>query len=237
MSIYFIRFKMKLSYLYGAYFLFGFIACVLLFFDIRFIAVVFRWLGLLIISVVYFKKSEFNNLLFYFGIIFSGIAETFIVIDFLAFFKGICVSFIIYAWAVIFLVKKSVHTIIYKINKEHIVPLVVSSVLVIYLIFAVLDIVTPRIQGNLTYGYLYIASLIILLFYLGIMYVSKHNKRYIWLLFLLISYISSNIIGSIDALYYHHDLLEQSGAIIQIASHFFLLKFLITPEENINYIK
>lgn len=228
---------MKLKYLCGVYFLFGFIACLLLYFNMSLIAIIFRWLGFLVIGIAYFKELESNDVLFYLGLIFSGIAETFIVIDFLAFFKEICIFFVAYSWVVIFLIKKSVNNIEYTIGKEHIVPLVVSSALVIYLIFAVLDIVTPKIQGNSIFGYLYIGSLMFLFFYLGILYVSKHNKRYIWLLFLLSSLISSNIIGSIDSLYYHNILLEQFGGIIQIASHFFLFKFLITPEESINYIK
>ena len=174
---------MKLNYLYVAYFLFGCIACLLLYFDLRNLSIVFRWLGLFLIGILYFKKAEIRSSLFYLGLIFSGIGEAYIVLDFLTFFKELCVALIIYWWLLIFLLKKSVRGIEYKINKEHIIPIIVSSMLIIYFVYTILDIVKPKIQDELIYGYVYIASLLVLLFYMGVLYVSKHNARYSWLLF------------------------------------------------------
>ena len=227
---------MKLNHLYFVYFLFGCIACIFLYFDLRSLVIGFRWLSLLLLGVIYSQNATTKSVWFYLGLVFSGIGETFIILDFLAFFKEICITLIVYWWSLIFLLKKSVFDINYKIKKEYIVPLVVSSMLIIYFVYAILEIVTPKIQDQLIYGYLYIASLLLLIFYMGILYVSKHNKRYSWLLFLLIAFVVTNILSSLEGLYYHHYLFEQLGCIIQITSHFLLLKFLTTSDEEIFYI-
>lgn len=227
---------MKLNYLYVVYFLFGCLACLFAYCDLKAIAIGFKWLGLLLISVVYYQKAESKNVLFYLGIIFSGIGETFILIDFLAFFKAINIILIIYWWLLIFLLKNSVGSIKYEIKKDFIIPLIVSSMLIIYFTYAILGLVKPRIEPDLIYGYFYIASLLPLLFYVGILYISKHNQRYIWLLFLLVAFVGTNILTSIDVMFYENYLLEQIGYFMQILSHFFLLKFLITPDEEVSYI-
>lgn len=227
---------MKLNYLYAVYFLFGCLACLFVYFDFQTIAISFKWLGLLVISIIYFQNAVLNNVLFYLGIIFSGLGETFIVIDFFAFFKGINILLIIYWWLLILLLKNSVGDIEYKIKKDYIVPLIVSSALIIYITYTILDLVKLKIEQDLIYGYFYIASLLSLLFYVGVLYISKHNQRYTWLLFLLISLVGANILTSIDTMFFKNALMEQLGYFMQIATHFFLLKFLITKDEEVSYI-
>lgn len=227
---------MKLNYLYFTFFLSSCLACLFLYFDLIFLVISFRWLGLLIIGTVYYKKATLKSVLFYLSLVFSGIGEAFVVLDFLTFFKEINVTLIIYWWLLIFLLKKSVNDVEYKIQKELILPLAVSLMLIVYFIYAILELVTPKIQDDIMYGYLYITSLLILLFYMGMLYSSKDNKRYSWLLFLLIAFVTTNILSPLEGLYYHHYLFEQLGCIIQIGSHFLLLKFLITPDEKISYL-
>lgn len=227
---------MKIKHLYATYFLLSCLACMFLYFDLRFYTIVFRWLGLIVLGAVYFKKAKQKNVLFYLALFFSGLGEAYILFDFLEFFKEICITLIIYWWLLIFLLKISIKGIKYKIKKEYIIPILVSSILIGYFVYAILEIVTPKIQGQIILGYIYTVSLLLFLLYLGILYVSKHNERYSWLLFLLIAFVITNVISSLEGLYYHNVLLEILSCAIQLATHFFLLKFLISNDEKVFYI-
>lgn len=227
---------MKTKYLYVLYLLLSCMACLFLYFNLHALTIVFRWFGLVVIGVIYFKKAIFNSVLFYLSLVFAGVGETYIVLDFLVFFKELCVALIIYWWLLIFLLKRSINDIEYKIKKEYVIPIIVSSLLIGFFVYSILEIVTPMIKGQIIYGYVYVVSLLLFFSYLGILYVSKHNKRYSWLLFLLIALVITNVISSLEGLYYHNTLLEVLSCAIQLATHFIILEFLTSTDENILYI-
>ena len=227
---------MKFQYFYISYIALGIIACLLAFGDMQYLSIAFRWLGLLVLSAVYFNFRKMNDLMFYIGIIFSGLAESMMILGTEDFHKEVNVCFSIYAFIVVFMIRNSVNKVKYQVKKEQIIPLIISTFLTIFLLFSVLDIITPKIKNNIIYSYIFVFSFLIMLSYMAVLYVSKHSKRYVWLLLLIIAFITSTTLGSLEALYYKNKLLEQGVFVIEIASHFFLLKFLITDEEDISYI-
>lgn len=228
---------MKLQYFYLSYFMIAIMACLLAFLDMQYLSIGFKWLSFFVLSAVYFNLNQENDILFYLGIVFSGIAESMMVIGIENFQREVNICFSIYAWLIVFLLKNSVNKIVFHIKKEKIIPFVISAFLIIYLIFEVLHIISPELKNNIIYSYIFVASFLSMLFYIGILYISKHNRRYIWLLFLIISFVSSTLVGSLESLYYQNELIKQLVYIIEAASHFFLLKFLITPDKDINYIE
>ena len=227
---------MKSQYFYWSYFVLGIMACLFAFYDMLYLSIGFRWLGLLVLSMVYFNLNKTNDILFYLSVFFSGLAESMRVIGLESFQKEIDICFGIYSWIIIFLIRNSVNEVKFQVKKERIVPFIISTFLVVYLIFQVLNIVSPKIKNNIIYCCFFVSSFLVMLIYMGVLYISRHNKRYLWLLLLLISFVSSTLLGSIEALYYENVLLRQFVFVIEISSHFFLLKFLITPDEEIDYI-
>lgn len=227
---------MKYQYFYWSYFALGIMACLLAFCDMLYLSIGFRWLSLFVLSIVYFNLNKTNNILFYLSIIFSGLAESMLVIGLESFQKEIDICFGVYSWVIIFLLRNSVNEVKFQVKKERIIPLIISTFLVVYLILQVLNIVSPKIKNNIIYCCFFVSSFSAMLIYMGILYISRHNKRYFWLLLLLIAFVSSTLLGSLEALYYKNELLRQFVFVIEISSHFFLLKFLITPDEDIDYI-
>lgn len=227
---------MKFKYFYTSYIVFGFLTCLLALFDMLYLSVAFRWLSLFMISAVYFNVNKTNDLLFYLGIIFSGLAESFMTIGVEGFHVEVNICFAIYAWLVVFLLRNSVNHVKVRIKKEQIVPLIISAFLTIYLLFYILDIISPKFKETIVYSYIFVFSFLVMLSYLAILYVSNHSKRYIWLLFLIIAFIVTTLVGSLESLYYQNNILKSGVYAIQIASHYFLLRFLITPDEDISYL-
>ena len=228
---------MKLQYFYLSYFMIAIMSCLLAFLDMQYLSIGFKWLSFFVLCAVYFNLNKVNDILFYLGIVFSGLAESMMVIGVGNFQREINICFSIYAWLIIFLLKNNVNKMMFQVKKEKIIPFVISAFLTIYLILEVLNIISPELKNNIIYSYIFVASFLLMLFYTGVLYISKHNHRYIWLFFLIISFISSTLVGSLESLYYQNELIKQLVYIIEAASHFFLLKFLITPEEDVNYIK
>lgn len=227
---------MKNQYFYWSYFALGVMACLLAFCEMFYLSIGFRWLSLLILSMAYFSLNKTNDILFYLSLIFSGLAESMRVIGLESFQKEIDICFGIYSWVIVFLLRNSVNEVKFQVKKERIIPFIISTFLVVYLIFQVLNIVSPKIKNNIIYCGFFVFSFLVMLIYMGVLYISKHNKRYFWLLLLLITFVSSTLLGFLEALYYKNVLLKQFVFIIEISSHFFLLKFLITPDEDIDYI-
>ncbi len=228
---------MKLKNIYICYIALGFLTCLLALIDMLYLSIAFRWLSLFVISMVYFNKKKTSDLLFYLGVVFSGLAESFMTIGIENFHVEINLCLTIYAWMIVFLLRNSVNHVKVRVKKEQIVPLIVSVFLTVYLLFYILDIISPKFKETIVYSYIFIFSFLVMLAYLAILYVSNHYKRYIWLLFLIIAFIVTTLVGSLEALYYQNQILKMGVFILQIASHYFLLKFLITPDEDISYLE
>jgi len=225
---------MKSSYLSIIYFFLGFLSCVCSYFELDFLAIIIRWASLIFISLVYYLKEK--NVLFPLSILVVGIAETLLIHDFANYLKGVIIFYTFSVWFVFWVLRDNINNSINnRIIISRVFPIIISVCLIVYLFLEVLTIVTPFLKDNLMYGYILTVSILMLFGYIGFVYVTNHNQRYVWLLFLLISIVLTTLLGSIEFLYYHNFILEQFVYIVQIVSHYLFYRFLIEKEEDVIY--
>ena len=67
---------MKLQYFYLSYFMIAIMSCLLVFLDMQYLSIGFKWLSFFVLCAVYFNLNKVNDILFYLGIVFSGLAES-----------------------------------------------------------------------------------------------------------------------------------------------------------------
>ena len=223
----------NLYILYGAL---NIVAYFLVFFDFSILFIIFRCISLLILCSIYFKYKKFNEYLFYLGIFFSAIGETYIVLGFNEYPREIIIPFIIYYLLVFALVNKTAGKSSFKVDTNNLLPLFISLFLIIYLVLNVLNVIVPQMGGNLYLAYVFVTIFLIVILYMGILCLTKHSYRYIWLLFLLMSFMIATIIVGFESYLYPSKFLKQIIYVAEISSHFFLLKFLTSEDKPLDLI-
>lgn len=223
---------MKKQLLYVIYAFLGIAACVLASIDLLVESIILRWMGLFLIFVLYFKQKGIKGWIFYLATFFSGIGETYIILGFENYPSHVILPFFMYYWLMFFMIKKSAKSVKYKISLINVLTLIISTILVAYLVISVLALVVPKMKSGLYLTYLYAANFSLVIFYMGVLSLSKYSYRYIWLLFLMTSFIIATISVGLEAHYYPSEFLRQVIYIAEIISHIFLLKFLISSDKE-----
>ena len=226
---------MKFKIYYLLFTLFGVLGCVFAYFQMPVRAIFFRSFCLLTLTLVYYKCNRYNNIFFYLGILVSGFGEALLVLGFETFPTLVILCFIIYAWVLILMVKSNNINISYRIEKSKLVPLFISAGLVLYLLLSILALITPNLGDSIYYGYFFIFSFFVMAIYMSFNYMEEDSIRYIWLLLFMFIVVISIAITSLEAFYFSSELFSQIGYITQIVSHFFLLKFFITKDNEIKF--
>ena len=226
---------MKLKILYALFLLLGISGCGLAYLQMPLGAIVFRSLCLLILVLIYYGYNYFNNIFFFLGILVSGFGEALLVIGFEKYPTLVILCFTTYAWLLVFMIKKNTININYRIEKSKLLPLLISAGLVLYLLISILVLITPNLGDSVYYGYFFIVSFFIMAIYMGFNYMGGDSIRYIWLLLFMFVIVISIAITSLEAFYFSSELFSQIAYITQIVSHFFLLKFFISKDSQINF--
>ena len=228
---------MKLNYLLYSYAVLALITCICFLQGIVYVSIGVRFVAYFVLCLAYYQHQKKTCLLWFIAIFFAWIGENLMLFGIEKYQDPVNYSFIIYAWLLIFLLRNNDLDKKHKIPGKFIIPLVISSALIMYSGVEVLHLIYDRIQEELVSTFSLLISFIVLTTYMGVLYVSRHTHRYFWLLFFLLILVIQTIYGSIVIWYFPQNIFKTIIIAIQMTSHFLLFKFLISKDEKIEYIQ
>ncbi|WP_010521026.1 hypothetical protein [Aquimarina agarivorans] len=196
-------------------------------------AVISRVIGIISIGYVYYLYKEFRYKLFYLALIFAALGESLVVLGMENFKLEISTAFSIYYWLLFFVVKRNVRSIKFWSIIKLYIPGIITAVLVLYLMFSGFNMVKAGYGDKAYVVFFSIFSFLILISYMGLIYVHKRTTRNFWLLPAIVSFVIAQFVLPMEAFYFNSIYFKCFGFLIQVARHYFVLKFLISPEDEI----
>ena len=197
---------------------------------------VFKAIGVLSLCAIYllYNKTNKNTKIYVLGVFLTIVGETMIICDFTFFKKAIYITFTLFYLSNIALILPEAKKVEFKQKQFFSFPLLLGTMLLVYLSITVIPMVYPQLIGM----ELYLAAILIALIGLNYIcfyrYFNKPDLQGLWLLTLAFSYVFLNVIVPINYMYYYSDSIIITINIMEIASHYFLLKFMLSETEQ-NY--
>lgn len=196
-------------------------------------AIFVRVLGVLALCSAFYFKRKWNSPLFYASLIFSTIGEVLVQLGSKSFHHILLVAFTIYYWLVFFLIKRNVREPKYKIKSDRIVPIVITVSFIFYLVVSVFIFVFDSMVVDVIFPVICTVAFLVTVFYMGFIYISIRTTRNLWLLLAMMIFIICYASVPLEGLLFNSDYFKGFIILSEVLSHFFIYKFLVTPEHEI----
>ncbi len=227
---------MEFSKLSSVYFVLSFLGVASYWVGNVTLSIILRTLGLFVLLYEYWNHvKEENHLLFYLSILVVSVAEAFIIYGYEHHSIQIpTISLIIvYYWLNFFLLRKTTRENSIKYHRINWTILVLVLLLLAYLIFNFVGMMSEELVNTKPFVYASIFSFVLLCVHCIVIYFNKRSFRNFWLLLLATTIILAQSTLPLEALYFRSVYLKTIGFIAEILGHFFVLQYLITPEKEI----
>ncbi|WP_010179505.1 hypothetical protein [Aquimarina agarilytica] len=209
------------------------LSCVLVWKHMLYESIFVRFLSLISIGYVYYLYKGTRQKLFYIALFIVAIGESLVVLGMQNYQLEIMFAFTTYYWLIFFLLKKNTRNINFWSKRKLYIPSLITTVFLIYLTYVALSMVNEGYNDKVYKMLIPVGSFLILVMYMGLIYMDKRTVRNFWLLPAIASFILVQFLLPIEAFYYNSIYIKCLGFLIQIARHFFILKFLISTEDDV----
>ncbi len=224
---------MREKYAIYTYFIAAIIAYVFLCCDLKLFSSIARVFGVVVLMHAFYVNSKWRSPLFYISIFFSTILEVMIIYDAEDDKYPFMVITFVYYWLIFFLIKKNIKAPSNKAVSRGSIPVIVTVLFVLYLVISVFVIIFKDIKNEYVFPVINTIVFLTVVFYMGYQYIAKKTIRNFWLLLTMISFIINFIVVILEAMVVSSIFLLGLIFIFEVASHYFIYNFLLTPENEL----
>jgi len=198
-------------------------------------ASILKIVSLIILGYLFLVKSNKWYLLFFTTLLFSGVKEVALIHGGENYPQVVAIfATLIYVFT-LFLIYKSAKKIKVKLTLNHILSFIPICVVLIYFVITVLTIVFEKIDIPFILPVLCALFFLAMVIYMACIYYSEKNMRNLWLLLALMTHVFTFLITPIEALILPSIYLQAVINVVMVACHFFIYKFLTTPEYKVEF--
>ncbi len=196
-------------------------------------AIFFRVISLSSIAYVFYLYKKFRSILFYIALVFALIGESYVMLGMKKYPLEVMVFFFIYYWLLFFVIKSNVREVNFWKQKKVLVSALISIAFIIYLFVVSYNMVIESYKDKAFLIYVSTFTFLFLIAYMGLVYINKMSLRNFWLVPAIVSLVFIRFIFPMEAYYYNSLYFKCLGLLVQVARHFFILKYLISAEKEV----
>ena len=227
--------KNRTTYLFF-YFSFFIIICVAAFFD-KYLLIYIKPVVPLSLVVLYFKFVQKPNILFPVCMFIVTITDVFVYLDFVRYYTVIGVLISLFYATCVFLLKNFISKKDIKLKALTSPAVIVSTILIGYLLFSIIELVLPKIINSLSATVLIITSLFLFVTVCFFIYVADRYEKSIYLFIAACCTLFVDALLAINELYYYTRVFTILINITEIVGiYFFTIFFVYTKSISKNIL-
>ncbi len=201
-----------------------------IFFDAIDYVIIFKVIGIISLCGVYLKskKEKSSTIPFLLSMLVAIIGETVVATNFEENKKNIYIIFSIYYILNMIVIWSEIKIIKFKSKRFFSIAFFIGTFFLAYLCYTIIPMVYHKIADIKVYMIVLVATLLIFCYGSFYIYFNKPDTKGIWLLAVVFCFVFLNVIVGINHLYYYSDLTIVIINIMEMASHFFMVKYLLS---------
>ncbi len=196
-------------------------------------AIFFRVISLFSVAYVFYLYKKFRSILFYIALGFALVGESYVILGMKKYPLEVMVFFFIYYWLLFFVIKSNVREVNLWRQKKVLIPALISIAFIIYLFVVSYNMVKESYQDKAFLIYVSTFTFLFLIAYMGLVYINKMSLRNFWLVPAIVALVFIRFVFPMEAYYYNSPYFKCLGFLMQVARHFFILKYLISTEKEV----
>ena len=209
---------------------FAMVVCVSVLFD-KIILVYTKPIIPLLLIWLYVKKRNTINPLFPIAMIVILVTDVLNYLDFIKYFDYIAILISSFYVLCVFLLKNYIAKDDVKLHQLTSIPIIVGSILIFYIIYAITELTLPKLKGEIWQIILMVSTVLV---FIGVSFVIFVADRYEKVIYLFIAACCTLFVDSllgINELYYYNRVFTVLITITETTGLYFFTKFFIQTKE------